>query len=322
MTLSESSILRSVTLDNIKRAVPMGLGLLKRAATKTPLAVNYDLTYSCNLRCEHCYFHRAMEEKRRLNLPLNELTDDQWIKVFKYHRSLGIYSAALTGGEPTLRMNLLKEACKIFPMVQIATNGIIKMPKFNGNGNGSGIIKEPVIWTSLDGRPETHNAIRGAEIFDRVLANIQDDKRIFISCAVSASNYDEIDLVAKIAHDANVAGLFFIFYTGYPGDPLLLKGKILRKAVRSISRIMKQYGDFIMISKKMIETYVNKAHVPSCLFKSGGVQSFYPNGQRKFCVMGNNPEICENCGCIVPVASYCVGKFDPETIEKLKKFPF
>ncbi|MHA1144128.1 MAG: radical SAM protein [Candidatus Helarchaeota archaeon] len=314
MTLSENSILKALTPDNVKRAIPLGFGLLKRAAKKRPLAVNYDLTYSCNLRCEHCYFSRAVEEKRLQNQSLDELTDEQWIKTFRYHHSLGINSAALTGGEPTLRMNLIKEAVDIFPMVQIATNGLIKMPKFPG--------KQPVIWTSLDGRPETHNAIRGAEVFDRVIENIQNDKRIFISMAVSASNYDEIDVVAKIAHDANVRGLFFLFYTGYPGDPLLLKGKSLRKAVKGISKAMMEYGDFIVISKKMIETYVTKSHVPTCIFKNGGVQSFYPNGKRKYCVMGNSPALCANCGCIVPVASHCLAKFDPETIEKLKKFPF
>ena len=255
-----------------------------------------------------------MEEKKALGLQLNELTDEQWIKTFKYHRSLGISSAALTGGEPTLRMNLLFEAVKIFPNVQIATNGIIKMPKFPG--------KQPVIWTSIDGRPETHNAIRGAEIFHRVFENIRDDKRIFIGCAVSASNCDEIDDVVKWAVKANVGGLFFIFYTGYPGDPLLLKGEKLKQALGGISRALKEHEDYIVISPKMIETYVDKAHVPHCVFLTGQVISYFPNGKRKFCVMGNSPDLCENCGCIVPVGSYCISKFDPESIEKLKRFPF
>jgi len=304
----------AISLENIKLAVPLGIGQFKWRLMKVPLAVNYDLTYKCNLRCEHCYFFSSVEEKRHENSLRPELTDSQWIKVFKYHRSRGVISAALTGGEPTLRMNLLQEAVKIFPKVQIATNGLIKMPRFKG--------RQPLIWTSLDGRPETHNAIRGAEIFDRVIENIRDDKRILIATTITTSNYNEIEDVVKIGIKTNVSGLFFLFYTGYPKDPLLLRGKYLQKAINSISKVMNEYDDFIAISRKMIETYITKEHVAGCIFKNGGVVSYYPNGERKFCVMGNSPLLCANCGCIVPVASHCLSKFDPETIEKIKKFPF
>ncbi|MHA2431033.1 MAG: hypothetical protein ACXACC_08370, partial [Promethearchaeota archaeon] len=68
--------------------------------------------------------------------------------------------------------------------------------------------------------------------------------------------------------------------------------------------------------------YITKEFVEYCIFKRGGVKSYYPNGQRKFCVMGNSPLLCENCGCIVPVASYALSKFDSETIDKIKRFPF
>ncbi|MHA1377842.1 MAG: radical SAM protein [Candidatus Helarchaeota archaeon] len=313
MFLNEDSILRSLTVENIRRGLPMLIGGLKRTFTKAPLATNYDITYNCNLRCEHCYFHRAVEEKRLQGKSLNDLTDEQWIKIFKYHRSMGVNSAALTGGEPTLRMNLLFEAKKIFDHVQITTNGIIKMPKFPR--------KQPVIWTSLDGRPETHNAIRGAEIFDRVIENIQDDKRIYIIFTVSSSNYNEISEIAKIAHDTNTAGLFYNFYTGYPKDPLLLKGKSLQKAVKELYKVMADYGEYILLSKKMIDTFINKSHVKDCFFKNGEMQSFFPNGKRKFCVMGNSPALCANCGCVVPIAAHCLKKFDPTTIEKFRKIP-
>ena len=313
MVVNENSILRSITVENLRRGIPMWIGGLKRRFTHAPMATNYDLTYKCNLRCEHCYFHKAVEEKCLQGKSLNDLTNEQWIKIFKYHRSIGVNSVALTGGEPTLRMNLLFEAKKIFDNVQITTNGIIKMPRFPR--------KQPVIWTSLDGGPETHNAIRGAEIFDRVIENVQDDKRIYLICTVSSSNYDEINEVAKIAYDANIAGLFYNFYTGYPKDPLLLKGKPLQKTVKGLSKAMADYGDFILLSKKMVETFIKKSHVKDCFFKNGEMQSFFPNGKRKFCVMGNSPALCANCGCVVPIVTHCLKKFDPESIEKFKKIP-
>ena len=314
MSIDQNAILRALTLDNVRRGTKLGLMMLKSRLKHFPLSVNYELTYKCNLKCEHCYFHRAVEEKRNEGKELFELTDEQWIKVFNHHQSMGVQAAALTGGEPTLRMNLLFEASKIFDFVQIATNGIIKVPKFPG--------KQPVIWNSLDGGPDTHNKIRGAHIFDRVIQNIQDDKRIYLLSAISTSNYKEINDIAKIAHDANVAGLFFIFYTGYPNDPLLLKPYQWRKAVENILEAMDDYGDYIIMTKKMLETFITKAHVKKCGFKNGSNVSYFPNGKRKYCVMGNSPSLCANCGCIVPVVAHSLAKFDPDTIELIKKVPF
>lgn len=303
------------TADNVVKGLNLGINLLKKNLKKVPLAVNYDLTWKCNLRCKHCYFYSSANELGGNIKDRKELTDEEWIKVFKYHKNMGINSAALTGGEPTLRMNLLHEAVKIFPSVQIASNAIIKMPWFKTD-------KQPIYWISLDGREETHNAIRGAEIFHKVIENIRNDKRVLVSTTVTAMNYDEIEYVVKIAHDTGVSGLFFLMYTGYPGDPLLLKGQILRKAVKNILKVMDDYGDFILISKKMLECYITKEHVKNCMFRNGNVISYYPDGKRKFCVMGNSPKLCQNCGCIVPVASHALSTLDPETVDKLKKFPF
>jgi MoaA/NifB/PqqE/SkfB family radical SAM enzyme len=314
--MNSKSKLRLLTFYNVKKAFPLTLRLLKSKLAHIPIAVNYDLTWNCNLRCKHCYFYSSVSE---LELgPIEdrkELTDEEWIQLFKYHKKIGIKSAALTGGEPTLRMNLLHEVVKIFPSVQIASNGLIKMPMFN-------TIKQPIYWVSLDGGEKTHNAIRGAKIFQKVINNIQDDKRVLISTTVTALNYNEIEEVVKVAYEAGVSGLFFLWYTGYPDDPLLLSGEIVKKATKNVLKVMRDYGDFILISKKMLELYITKEFVPRCLFRSDEVISFYPNGVKKFCVMGNSPRLCENCGCIVPVGSYALSKLDPETIDKLKKFPF
>jgi sulfatase maturation enzyme AslB (radical SAM superfamily) len=303
-----------ITRENVIRGLTLGFNLLKIKLRKIPVAVNYDLTWNCNLRCKHCYFFSSAKKLNKQGTQC-ELSDDIWLKVFNYHRELGIFSAALTGGEPTLRMNLLHKAVKIFPSIQIASNGIIKMPYFKSQ-------KQPIYWVSLDGGEKIHNSMRGANIFRKVIDNIYNDKRVLISTTVSALNYTEIEKVVKIAYDSGVLGLFFLWYTGYPNDPLLLSGEIQNKSVKSVLKVMRDYGDFILMSKKMLELYVTKEFIPHCIFLSSGIKSYYPNGQRKFCVMGNSQALCENCGCIVPVASYALTKFDSETIDKLKKFPF
>ncbi len=314
--VSSNSKPKLLTLENIRKGILGGFYFLKYRARKIPLGVNYDLTWQCNLRCKHCYFIASAKELRNNSAKSRkELTDEQWLNVFQHHSDMGIISASLTGGEPTLRMGLLHKAVKLFPSVQIASNGILKLPWFKHH-------KQPVYWVSLDGGEEMHNSIRGANIFHKVIENIEDDKRVLISTTITALNYKEVESVVKIAYEVGVSGIFFLMYTGYPNDPLLVKGEKMKSVAGSILKVMSDYGNFILISKKMLELYITKEFVPYCIFKMGGVKSYYPNGQRKFCVMGNSPLLCENCGCIVPVASYALSKFDSETIDKIKRFPF
>jgi len=297
------------TVKNIISLISMGPTFLQSIIRNVPFYVNYDLTWQCNLKCKHCYFFSSTTELKNKR---NELSDEEWIKVFKYHKKLGTKIAVLTGGEPTLRMDVIQEAIKIFPSVQIVSNGIIKLPRFTG-------YKQPKYWVSIDGTKETHDTIRGARIFDKVIQNIQENNPV-VTSTIMTLNYKEIEDIVKIAYDNGASGLVFLLYTDYPDSPLLLKGNILKKAMKDILKVMREYGNFIFYSKKMLEVYMSKEFVPHCIFKTGQVKSFYPDGTQKFCVMGNSPLLCENCGCIVPIAAYALfRKFDSDTVDKARK---
>jgi organic radical activating enzyme len=297
------------TVKNVVSFASMGPSFLQSIVRNVPLYVNYDLTWQCNLKCKHCYFFSSTKELKNKR---TELSDEDWIRVFKYHRKLGTKIAVLTGGEPTLRMDLIQEAIKIFPSVQVVSNGIIKLPRFNG-------YNQPKCWVSIDGTKETHDKIRGASVFDKVIQNIRENNPV-VTSAIMTLNYKDIEDIAKIAHDNGASGLIFQFYTDYPDSPLLLKGDILKKTIRDILKVMREYGDFIFYSKKMLEVYLSKEFVPHCIFKTGYIKSFYPDGRQKFCVMGNSLLLCENCGCVVPITAYALfRKFDSGTVDKARK---
>ena len=297
------------TVKNIISFASMGPSFLQAIVRKVPLYVNYDLTWQCNLKCKHCYFFSSTKELKNKR---TELSDEEWIKLFKYHRKLGTKIAVLTGGEPTLRMDVIKEAIKIFPSVQVVSNGIIKLPRFNG-------YKQPKYWVSIDGTKETHDKIRGAKVFDKVIENIRENNPV-VTTTIMTLNYKEIEDIVKIAHDNGASGLILQFYTDYPDSPLLLNGSILKKTIKDILKVMREYGDFIFYSKKMLEIYKSKEFVPHCIFKTGYIKSFYPDGKQKFCVMGNSPLLCENCGCVVPITAYALfRKFDSGTVDKARK---
>jgi len=296
------------TVKNIISFASMGPSFLQAIVRKVPLYVNYDLTWQCNLKCKHCYFFSSTKELKNRR---TELSDEEWIKVFKYHRKLGTKIAVLTGGEPTLRMDVIKEAIKIFPSVQVVSNGIIKLPRFNG-------YKQPKYWVSIDGTKETHDKIRGAKVFDKVIENIRENNPV-VTTTIMTLNYKEIEDIVKIAHDNGASGLILQFYTDYPDSSLLLNGSILKKTIQDILKVMREYGDFIFYSKKMLEIYLSKEFVPHCIFKTGYIKSYYPDGKQKFCVMGNSL-LCENCGCVVPITAYALfRKFDSGTVDKARK---
>ena len=296
-------------VQNLMNILSYGPSFLQSIVRNVPLYVNYDLTWQCNLKCAHCYFFSSATE---LKCKRAELSDEDFIKIFKYHRKLGTRTAVLTGGEPTLRMEVIKEAIKIFPTVQVVSNGVIKLPRFYG-------YKKPIYWVSVDGTKETHDKIRGASIFDKVISNIQENNPV-VASTIMTLNYKEIENIAKIAYDNDASGLVFLFYTSYPDNSLLLKGNILKNTVKDILKVMREYGDFIFYSKKMLEVYLSKEFVPYCIFKTGQIKSFFPDGKQKFCVMGNSPLLCENCGCVVPITAYALfKKFDSETADKLRK---
>ena len=297
------------TAKNLISFLSYSPSFLQSIVRNVPLYVNYDLTWQCNLKCTHCYFFSSANE---LKCKRTELSDEQFIKFFKYHRKLGTKTAVLTGGEPTLRMEVIKEAIKIFPTVQVVSNGVIKLPRFNG-------YKQPKYWVSIDGTKETHEKIRGAKVFDSVILNIRENNPL-VTSTIMTLNYKEIEDIVKIAYDNDASGLIFLLYTSYPDNPLLLKGNILKKTIKDILKVMREYGDFIIYSKKMLEVYLSKEFVPHCVFKTGQIKSFFPDGKQKFCVMGNSPLLCDNCGCVVPIAAYAMfKKFDSETVDKVRK---
>jgi len=87
-----------------------------------PSVVNFDITSRCNLDCEHCYWKKTSDSKK-------ELSDKEWKEIFLKYKNKGTSSTFLTGGEPALRLNVIRMADKIFNSVTIVSNGTIKIPE-------------------------------------------------------------------------------------------------------------------------------------------------------------------------------------------------
>lgn len=83
-----------------------------------PLRLDLALTYRCNNKCLHCYSGTATVSR--------ELSTEEWKKVIDRAYDLGIPQILFTGGEPTLRedlIELIKHAEAVGLVTGLVTNG-------------------------------------------------------------------------------------------------------------------------------------------------------------------------------------------------------
>lgn len=123
-----------------------------------PYSVNIEITLACNMRCLHCGATAGKARK-------DELTIDEFKKLFKDLKSLSCQEVCLLGGEPFLRKDwyeIAKIATDYGLSVIFITNGYIVNKKIVEKLKKIGKIDR--IGVSIDGgEAKIHDKIRGRE---------------------------------------------------------------------------------------------------------------------------------------------------------------
>ena len=266
-----------------------------RQKTELPRVANYEITSKCNLKCMHCYWWKGDNSG-------TELSSEKWEEIFLDHKSKGVSMAFLTGGEPSLRPDVIDSADKIFTALAIASNGVKKIDKRINRR----------IFISLDGPQEVHDRIRGADVYDRVIDNIRGDSRVIIAPTLSTLNYKYVAELVQIARNSGVDGITFALYTSHAegDDPLLLSGEKLEQTILSLQREYAENKDIVFMTPFIIKMFKDKAHRQSCFFRGSNFISFNASLKiKKPCVLGDGVN-CETCGCNVPMISFAMKKAD------------
>lgn len=146
-----------------------------------PLLASYKLTYRCNLRCRQCPFYTMQND---------EVTYKQACRIIDQLYERGSRLLMFEGGEPMLWRegdyrvhDLVNYARKRFFSVGMTTNGTQPLD-----------VDTDVLWVSVDGLRETHNALRGAPVFDRIIANARASRhpRLYAHVTINSVNADEV----------------------------------------------------------------------------------------------------------------------------------
>lgn len=172
-------------------------------ARRKPFLASFKLTYRCNLHCLQCPF---------CELKSSELSYEQACRILDELYRRGNRMVVFEGGEPMLwrdgerRLHdLVWYARQRFFSVGVTTNGTQALD-----------LPADVLWVSVDGLKETHNYLRGAPIFDRVIANAlaSAHPRLYAHVTINAINAPEIPELLNTLNGI-FSGITIQFYYPY-----------------------------------------------------------------------------------------------------------
>ena len=168
----------------------------------SPLFLTLFVNSVCNLRCEHCFYWKNLEQKGKDDLTLEE------IKSLSQELSR-IENLYLSGGEPFLRQDFA-EICRSFirnnqvEQIYVPSNAYYteKIVRSIRDVLKENELKLFVLEISLDGMPGFHNRFRGSEhsfqnameTYDALVELQKTDPRLKIHAAstATADNIEEI----------------------------------------------------------------------------------------------------------------------------------
>jgi len=241
---------------------------LQMAGFERPYLVSWNLTYRCNLSCEHCYLDAGgspLVESQAFS-DRSELDTEQCKKVVDDIAAFAPEALTiLTGGEPLLRRDILqiiRYANEKNLWVVVGTNGVSITPTL-----AQLLVKEGVrgLALSLDALdPERHDrfrAVKGAWNNTVRGAGILHDAGLpfIVQTTVGRHNLDELEKIAAFAHDemsAKVWNLYFLVQTGRGQFVSDIEPDEYDRVLATLHELQARYRDRMIVNAKCAPHYV------------------------------------------------------------------
>ena len=266
--------------------------------TGKPTRYTHEITRRCNLFCPDCYvfnfnpfYHNKTRQEIMDELSNNELSYDDYKRIFEDEMSCGCKSVFLIGGEPTLRMDIIELAYSYFGRnTMLITNGLIKIPI---------ALKFPFA-ISVDGGKIVHNKIRGEGTWERIFNNYSEDHRVMLSSCLRKGTVNQIQKIIDDWIDTDVFGVSFFFITPPKGNPsITLIGKEREYAKKELHRVVDEYPNFVRMTHGTVDLLcdINKGVCP--VYRVSRWYDYQGNLMYN-CLLGEKAD-CSLCGCTSPL---------------------
>src|SRR5437762_8124147 len=233
-----------------------------------PYVVSWNLTYRCNLACEHCYLDAGVTPLVGTDnfADRSELGTEECFKVIDGIPAFGPECLTIVpGGEPLLRRDILeivRRASERGLWVVVGTNGVSITENVARRLAEAGARGLSLSLDALD--PDRHdrfrkvrgawrNTVDGAEILNRT------GLPFILQTTAGAHNLGELDAIADFAHDhlaAKVWNLYFLVPTGRGQFVSDITAAQYDEVLASLYRIQRKYDRRMLVNAKCAPHYI------------------------------------------------------------------
>jgi radical SAM protein with 4Fe4S-binding SPASM domain len=233
-----------------------------------PYVISWNLTYRCNLACEHCYLDAGGSPLVATEnfADRSELGTEECFRVIDEIAAFAPECLTiLTGGEPLLRRDLLQivqRASERGLWVVVGTNGVRISENVARRLADAGARGISLSLDALD--PDRHdrfrrvrgawrNTVEGAEILNRT------GLPFIVQTTAGSHNLGELDAIADFAHDrlaARVWNLYFLVPTGRGQFVSDISPTQYDEVLASLYRIQRKYDRRMLVNAKCAPHYI------------------------------------------------------------------
>lgn len=233
-----------------------------------PYVISWNLTYRCNLACEHCYLDAGGTPLVRTEnfADRTELGTEECFRVIDEIAAFAPECLTiLTGGEPLLRRDILeivRRAAERELWVVVGTNGVRITENVAQHLAEAGARGLSLSLDALD--PDRHdrfrrvrgawrNTVEGAEILNRA------GLPFIVQTTAGSHNLGELETIADFAHDrlaAKVWNLYFLVPTGRGQFVSDITPVQYDEVLASLYRIQRKYDRRMLVNAKCAPHYI------------------------------------------------------------------
>ena len=233
-----------------------------------PYIISWNLTYRCNLACEHCYLDAGGAPLVRTEnfADRSELGTDECFRVIDEIAAFAPECMTiLTGGEPLLRRDILeivRRAAERELWVVVGTNGVRITENVARRLAEAGARGLSLSLDALD--PDRHdrfrrvrgawqNTVEGAQILNTT------GLPFIVQTTAGSHNLGELDAIADFVHDrlaAKVWNLYFLVPTGRGQFVSDMTPAQYDEVLASLYRIQQKYNRRMLVNAKCAPHYI------------------------------------------------------------------